>query len=141
MTDDSIVLKVAARFQKQADQPPGARSKARKLTAPINPPKGIDKGIVKDNGATDNRHLEAEDTGKPDKRDITPKDVFNLTPNNAGVLNFAETGKDLQKAIDTQIPKDKGHDTVKNLSQYLIRTEGGGDTPPAGKGTPASEKK
>jgi hypothetical protein len=50
-----------------------------------------------------------------------------------GVRNFAETGKDLQKALDRQIPKDKGYDTVRNLSQYLIRTQGGGGTKPEGK--------
>lgn len=49
------------------------------------------------------------------------------------VLNFAETGEDQDKVLRTQVHKDKGWDTVKNLSQYLIRTEGGGDTPPAGK--------
>jgi len=66
-------------------------------------------------------------------RDIQPSDVFNLTPNLGGVLNFYETGKDLQQAIDKKVPRDKGYDTVYNLSQFLIRTEGGGDGNPAGK--------
>lgn len=139
--DDSIVLKVAAQFQKLADQPAGARSRAKALATPINKPRGIDKSIVKDQAVSSGDHMEASETVDPDKRDITPKDVFNTSPNSSGVLNLAETGKGLEKAIDKQIPKDKGYDTVKNLSQFLIRTEGGGGTEPAGKGTPSSEKK
>jgi hypothetical protein len=37
-----------------------------------------------------------------------------------GVLNLAETGKDLSRALDRQVPKDKGYDEVSNLSQYLL---------------------
>jgi len=123
---------VAARFQQRvAEQPPGARQRARKNTTPVNKPKGITKDIVRENAEP--MEPGHDDTVEAHRRDITPKDVFNLTPNNAGVLNVAETGKGLEKAIDKQIPKDKGFDTVKNLSQYLIRTEGGGGTKPVGK--------
>lgn len=73
-----------------------------------------------------------DETVEPNGRDILPKDVFNLTPNNGGVLNLAQTGKDLQNAIQKKVPRDKGYDTVYNLSQYLIRTEGGGRSDPAG---------
>lgn len=127
-----IALRVAARFQvRLADQPPGQRQKAKALTHPINKPKGIQKDIVDEHGrGAANPH---ENHVEPDRRDIRPEDVFAGTPNQMGVRNFAETGKDLQKALDTQIPKDKGYDTVKNLSQYLIRTDGGGGTEPEGK--------
>lgn len=123
-----LALRVAARFQRrQADQPAGARQHAKHLTKPINTPRGIAPKIVKDNGDL------MMDGLRPNRRDIQPKDVFNLTPNLAGVLNLVETGKDLQKAIDSKVPRDKGYDTVYNLSQFLIRTEGGGDSDPAGK--------
>ena len=96
----------------------------------INKPKGIDPDIVAEHArGVDHR----EDQLKPDRRDIRPEDVFAGTPDQMGVRNFAETGRDLQKALDKQIPKDKGFDTVYNLSQYLIRTDGGGDTKPVGK--------
>lgn len=125
-----ITLRVVARFQQRlANQ--SAKSNARKLTYPINAPKGIDKGIVRDNATgVEPGH---EDTVDPARRDITPKDVFNLSPSSGSVLNLVETGKDLSKALQKQIPKDKGWDTVKNLSQYLIRTDGGGGTLPVGK--------
>lgn len=125
----ALTLRVAARFQ-QANQPAGARQEAKKLTHPINKPKGIDKDIVSEHG----RSVETkfDHTTKPERRDIRPEDVFAGTPAQMGVRNFAETGRDLQKAIDKQIPKDKGYDTVSNLSQYLISTEGGGGTPPVG---------
>lgn len=114
-----IALRVAARFQRRlADQPAGARQHAQSLTKPINAPKGISKGIVRENGST------MLNEGEGNRRDIQPKDVFNLTPNNGGVLNLAETGKGLEKAIEHGVPKDKGYDTVYNLSQYLISTEG-----------------
>ena len=129
MNFERIAQRVVTRFL-QADQPSGARSEAVRLTHPINKPKGIDPDIVKEHA----RGVEhRNDQLKPDRRDIRPEDVFAGTPNQMGVRNFAETGRDLQKAIDKQIPKDKGHDTLYNLSQYLIRTEGGGDTPPVGK--------
>lgn len=110
--------------QRLADQAPGARQKARKNTTPINKPKGIDRDIVRENGASKTK---GEDVVKPQSKDITPKDVFTPTPNNTGVLNLVQTGKDLSKALATQVPKDKGYDVVKNLSQYLIRTEGNGE--------------
>ena len=121
--------RVVARFL-QADQPPKARQEAVKHTHPINKPRGIDKDIVKEHArGVDHR----DDIVDPDRRDIRPEDVFAGTPAQMGVRNFAETGRDLQKALDRQIPKDKGYDTVSNLSQYLIRTEGGGGTKPVGK--------
>jgi hypothetical protein len=118
MTDTLIALKVAARFQRVADQPPGARQHAKKLTKPVNAPRGISREIVRENGET------MLEDAEMNRRDIQPKDVFNLTPNHAGVLNLVETGNDMQKAIDRSVPKDRGYDTVYNLSQYLIRTEG-----------------
>ncbi len=117
---DVITLKVAARYQVRiADQPPGARQHAQSLTKPINPPKGISRELVRENGQTMLNDAEVN------RRDILPKDVFNLTPNHAGVLNLVQTGKDLQTAIDRAVPRDKGYSTVYNLSQYLISTEGG----------------
>lgn len=121
-----LELKVAARFQAAADP----RQHARQLTNPINKTKGISKDIKDAQGEV---MATGEDTVDPHRKDIQPKDVFNPTPKHMGVLNFAETGKDLQKAIDSQVPKDKGYDTVYNLSQYLIRTDGGGGTKPQGK--------
>jgi len=124
----AIALRVAARFQ--ANQAPGARQEAKKLTHPINKPKGIERSIVNEHGRGVEYHF--EETTKPERRDIRPGDVFAGTPNQMSVRNFAETGKDLQKVLDKQVPKDKGYDTVRNLSQYLIRTEGGGGTKPVG---------
>lgn len=117
-------LRVAARFQRRlADQPPGARQHAKKLTKPVNSPKGISREIVRENGE------QMLPDAEINRRDIQPKDVFNLTPNNGGVLNLVQTGKDLQTAIDRSVPRDKGYDVVYNLSQYLIRTEGGAGGP------------
>lgn len=107
-----------------ADQAPGARQKARKNSIPINKPKGIDRDVVKENGLSKTK---GEDVVKPQSKDITPKDVFTPTPNNTGVLSLAQSGKDLSKALSSQVPKDKGYDVVRNLSQYLIRTEGNGE--------------
>lgn len=122
-----IARRVLARFLQQAET---QRSKARGLTNPINKPKGFDRQIVKDQGvAVDDYN---DETVKPGRKDVRPEDVFPGTPNQMGVLNCAQTGHGLEKALDKQIPKDKGHDTVSNLSQYLIRTEGGGDTKPVG---------
>lgn len=127
----AMTLRVAARFQRLADQAPGARSEARKLTQPINPPHGVGRTIVKENGMVlDDGN---DETVSPNKRDITPKDVFTPTPDSTGVRQFAETGKDLSRALSKQVPKDKGHDAVSNLSQYLIETEGGGGAAPAGR--------
>ena len=60
-------------------------------------------------------------------------DVFNPSPKDVGVLNLVETGKDLSKALDEQVPKDKGHGLIDNLSEYLLRTQGGGEGGPEGK--------
>ena len=125
---DPMALRVAALFL--ADQPPGQRDHARNLTKPINQPKGIERTVKKDQGKQETK---GEEKVKPDTRDIQPKDVFPTTPRNTGVRNFAETGKDLATPLDKQVPKDKGYETVKNLSQYLIRTEGGGEGGPEGK--------
>jgi len=121
--------RVLARFL-QAAQPPKARQEAVKRTHPINKPKGIDKAVVKEQGKDISTLDEA---ATPHRRDIRPEDVFPGTPNNMGVLSLAQTGKDLGKVLDKQVPKDKGYDTVSQLSQYLIRTEGGGGTKPVGK--------
>lgn len=125
-----LTIRVAARFQRQADQPPGQRKHVRDNTGIINKPKGIGRQVTKD-------YAKSKDTGenivKPDPRDIQPKDVFKPKPKHTGVLNLVETGRDLSRALDTQVPKDKGHETVNNLSQYLIRTEGGGEGGPQGK--------
>ncbi len=123
-----IGLRVAARFQR-ANQAPGQRQRVKELTHPINKPKGIDRSIVKDHAKGVEHH---SDTVKPTRGDIRPEDVFAGTPNQMGVRNLAETGKDLSKPLEKQIPKDKGYDAVSNLSQYLIRTEGGGGAEPEG---------
>jgi len=128
----AIALRVAARFQRLflADQPPGERKRDQDLTKPINKPRGIEKTIVDEHA----RGVEIrDDTVKPDKRDIRPEDVFHGTPRQMNVRNLAENGKEFDEKSQKQVKKDKGYDTVKNLSQYLIRTEGGGDTDPAGK--------
>ena len=115
---------------RQADQPPGQRKHVDELTEIINKPKGIGRQIVKD-------YAKSKDTGEnitiPAPNDIRPQDLFGVEPGNTGVLNLVETGRDLSHALDNQIPKDKGHETVDNLSQYLIRTEGGGEGGPEGK--------
>ncbi len=107
----------------------GDRERARELTTPINAPRGIAKDIQNNNGVADDSH---EDASTPGRKDILPSDVFNPSPNATGVLNLAQTGKDLSQAIK-QTEHDKGHDSVSNLSQYLIRTDGGGSGSPAGK--------
>lgn len=126
---DPLTLKVAARHQR-ANQPPGQRSHEKSLVKPINPPRGIDRSVVKNTVTTDDG-LNDEQIA-PHRRDIRPEDVFVPRPRNVSVRNLAETGKDMDRAIRKQIPKDKGYDTVKNLSQYLVRTDGGGGTPPVG---------
>lgn len=124
-------IRVAARYRSVlADNQPGARQNAKSLTHPINKPKGIDTEIVSEHGKGVQHR---DDTVKPDRRDVRPEDVFAGTPDQMGVRNFAETGKDLSKAIDKQVPNDKGHDAVSNLSQYLISTKGGGGAKPQGK--------
>jgi hypothetical protein len=127
MSQDALILRVAARFL-HADQPPGQRKKDKDLVKPVNRPKGIDRAIVKEHGkAMGDGH---DDMVSPNRRDIRPEDVFVPKPNQTSVRNLAETGKDLAKVIEKQIPKDKGYATVKNLSQYLIETGGGGGTKP-----------
>ena len=124
---DTLTLRVAARFL-VADQPPGMRKEVKDLTEPVNHLKGIDRQLAREHGQPMDSGM--DDTVKPQRRDIRPEDVFHPKPDQIGVLNLAETGKDLSKTIRTQVPKDKGYDTVKNLSQYLITTEGGGGTKP-----------
>jgi hypothetical protein len=128
---DPLAIRVAARYLvKLADQPAGQRSRDNRLTKPINSPKSIGRQVVKDQARTeDDGH---DETISPDRRDIQPKDVFTPKPRNMNVLNFVQTGKDQDYASRHQIPNDKGYDTVKNLSQYLVRTEGGGGTPAVG---------
>jgi len=127
MSDEVLILKVAARYL-HADQSPGMRKEVRDLVKPINKPKGIDKGIVKEHGQL--MEDGNDDTVDPNRRDIRPQDVFIPKPDQVSVRNLAETGKDLSKAIEKQIPKDKGYDSVRNLSQYLIETGGGGGAKP-----------
>lgn len=125
--DDVLILRVAARFL-QADQPPGMRKDVKDLLKPINNPKGISREIVREQG--EEMNADHEDSIAPDRRDLRPKDLFFPKPSQTSVRNLAETGKDLSKVIRNQIPKDKGYATVKNLSQYLIETGGGGGTEP-----------
>lgn len=113
---------VRARYIAAASKP-AIRQDAVHDTNPINKPHGIDPAIVRENGRTE---YHREDTVKPAKKDITPEDVFAGTPNQMGVLNFAETGKDLSEVLRTKVPKDRGYDAVSQLSQYLIETGGGG---------------
>lgn len=136
MSDESsLALRVAARFQRQADQQAGARKEVRELVTPINKPKGIAPVIIKDNAVTE------KGGGKPQRKDIQPKDVFSPKPKNMGVLDYAKSGwpgtdkdyEDMDSALRNKVPKDKGHDTVNNLSQYLVRTDGGGGTKSVGK--------
>lgn len=100
------------------------------LAQPINKPRGIDRSIVRDYAEV---VIDGDQITDPHRRDILPKDVFSPTPNSTGVLNLAQTGKDLTHALDRQVPKDKGHKNVNNLSQYLIWTHGGSGEGPQGK--------
>lgn len=124
---DTLTLKVAARFIR-ADQLPGMRKNVQEMVSPINKPRGIDRGIVRDHGQLMEEGI--DETVKPNRRDIRPEDAFAGTPAQMGVLNLAETGRDLSKVLRTQIQKDKGYDVVRNLSQYLISTQGGGGADP-----------
>lgn len=126
-SEDVLTLKVASRFL-VADQPPGMRKEVRELVKPVNPPKGVNREIVKEHGLSMEEGI--EETVDPDRRDLRPRDVFFPKPDQVSVRNLAETGKDLSKAIRVQIPKDKGYDSVRNLSQYLIETGGGGGANP-----------
>jgi len=122
----NIVHRVHARFLAAA-RLPSNRQEAVKHTHPVNKPKGIDPDIAADHGRGVG---ERGDAVKPAKRDLRPEDVFSGTPNQMAVRNLAETGRDLSRALDKQIPKDKGYDAVSNLSQYLIETAGGGSGTP-----------
>lgn len=128
MTDPAIVCEVVRRFL--ANQAPGQRQRSKKLTRPINAPRGIDKAIVKDNGKTTPA---VEEAAAQNKRDIRPADVFSPTPNVMGVRNLAETSKDQSKVLKNQVKKDKGYGVVNQLSQYLIQTSGGGGEKPVKK--------
>lgn len=133
-----MALRIAARFQREADQAPGARKETRDLVKPINKPKGISKDTVRDYVTTD---TDRADSMEPDRRDLRPSDVFQPKPRNMNVLDLARQGwpgtsadyAGMETAIRKQIPKDKGYATVKNLSQYLVETGGGGGTKPVGK--------
>ena len=136
---DPLTTRVAARFRERlADQPPGARNDAKKKVKPINPPKGIGRETVKDYVTTEDDGN--DETIAPVRTDIQPKDVFQPKPRHMNVLDYAKKGwpgkaddyKDMDHAINEQVPKDKGYDTVKNLSQYLIETHGGGGTKAVG---------
>jgi hypothetical protein len=101
------------------------------LTKPINPPRGISHETVKEHVRTEDVH---EDQIKPDRHDITPEDVFTPKPRNMNVLDYVRKGwpgnsstyQDMSKATRVQVRHDKGYESVSNLSQYLLRTEGGG---------------
>jgi hypothetical protein len=121
-----IALRVARRWI-QGDQAKGQRGRARNLAQPINTPKSIPKSVRKDMGET---VAVGDDVVKPDRKDIQPKDVFVPSTNNMGVLNLVETGKDFE---ESSVERNKGFETANNLSQYLIRTEGGGEGGPEGK--------
>jgi len=124
---DTLALRVAARFM-QAEQQPGQRKNVHEMVSPVNKPRGIDRGIVRDHGQLMEEGI--DETVSPNRRDIRPEDAFAGTPNQMSVLNLAETGRDLSKVLRTQIKKDKGYNVVRNLSQYLIRTDGGGGADP-----------
>jgi hypothetical protein len=115
MINEVLILKIAARYI-QAN--PSMRKEVRDLVKPVNTPKGISKDVAKEHGGLmDDGN---DDTVDPNRRDIRPQDVFFPKPNQVGVRNLAETGKDLSKAIENKIPKDKGYGEVYNLNQYLI---------------------
>lgn len=139
MEFDPIVVRVAARFQKKlADQPAGARQDAARAVRPINRPKGIGRETVEE-------YVRTEDDGNdetinPTRTDIQPEDVFQPKPRHMNVLDYVNKGwpgiaddyEDMTHAIKKEIPNDRGSETVYNLSQYLVRTQGGGGTPALG---------
>ena len=97
------------------------RKQNKKVTHPINKPKGVDTALVSDNGkAAEPVH---DESVEPGRKDVRPEDVFPGTPKQVGVNSLYQTGKDLEKALTTKIPKDKGYPAVKQLSQYLIETQ------------------
>ena len=126
-----IVLRVAARFLRQSSK---VRQDAAKAVKPINRPKGMGRETVKDYVRTEDDYN--EETVDPKKTDILPKDVFQPKPLNMNVLDYVNKGwpgtdedyTDMQHAIQREIPKDRGYETVYNLSQYLVQTQGGGGT-------------
>ena len=133
-----LTFRVAARFQQRlADQPPSARKDTKKEVTPINKPKGISRETTRDYVET----KVLEDSVKPNRKDLQPKDVFKPLPKNVELLDYVRKGwpgnadeyKDMEQAIRKQVPKDKGYDTVSDLSQYLIKTDGGGDTRQVGR--------
>ena len=126
---DTLTLRVAARYVR-ADQLPGMRRRVEDMILPINKPRGILRHIINDHGQRVDQGI--DELVPPNRKDIRPEDAFAGTPNQMEVLNLAETGKDMSKVLRTQIQKDKGYDVVRNLSQYLIRTEGGGGAKPVG---------
>lgn len=119
-----IAVRVADRYASSL------REEAKALTHPINAPHGIARDIVRDHGRSVNHR---QDVTKPERNDLRPEDVFAGTPNQMNVLNLVQTGRDSTHALDKQIPKDRGHDVVHNLSQYLIETKGGGSGGPEGR--------
>jgi hypothetical protein len=131
-----MVLRVVARFEKQAAA--SKRKDTKDLVKPINNPKGILKTTIKDSVTTEDGRSE---TTEPARKDLRPQDIFQPKPCNINVRNLVNQGwpgvsddySDMEKAIRKQIPKDKGYGTVKNLSQYLVETGGGGGTKPVGK--------
>lgn len=130
-----MALRVAARFERQAAS---KRKEVKDLVKPINNPKGMLRTTIKDTVVTDEGREEATE---PARQDLRPQDVFLPKPCNINVRNLVNVGwpgvsddySDMEKAIRKQIPKDKGFRTVKNLSQYLVETGGGGGTKPVGK--------
>ena len=108
------------------------REEAKEDVHPLNPPKGVEKALVRDNGKQDTSAYASDEAVKPASRDVRPQDVFIAKPKDVAVRSLVDTGRDMQHAIDNQVPKDRGYDTVKNLSQYLIETGGGGGTKPVG---------
>lgn len=115
----------------------GLRQEVHRLTKPINNPKGISRETIKEYVKTEGDY---EDTVPPKRTDIRPQDVFTPKPKNMAVLNYARQGwpgnastyKDMEHATRDQIKHDKGHAAVSNLSQYLVRTEGGGSAKAVG---------
>jgi hypothetical protein len=130
---DPLSFRVAARFQRAA-QPPDAKDEAFRLTNPINPPRGISPGTIKEHVRTDSGEETFDEQVDPHHRDITPEDVFTSKPKNMNVLDYVRKGwpgnsatyQDMEHATRVQVRDDKGYDAVSNLSQYLVRTEGGG---------------
>jgi predicted transcriptional regulator len=113
MTSFRAILRVASA---------SPRTKAKESLRPVNKLKGVGRETISD-------YAKSEEEPKS-RKDIRPQDVFFPKPDQVSVLNLAQTGKDMQKAIESQIPRDKGYATVNQLSQFLIETKGGGGTLP-----------